>query len=71
MGAISDIEPPEPGLLVFHPDCGGLLLNEPTWCRCEKCGTRVSFRDRWRIIHEFQRPGEWKPLHPDPLRRPT
>lgn len=59
----------EPGLLVFHPDCGGLLLREDErvkWNTCETCGIRVSLFDRKRIINEFIRPGEWKPKYPDP-----
>lgn len=55
----------EPGLLVFHPDCGGMLLLGPAGYYCEQCMTRVSLRDRQRIIHSFIPPGRWKPLYSD------
>jgi hypothetical protein len=54
-------------LLVFHPDCGGMLKRgegEKRQYFCDKCGTRVSVRDRSRIIHHFIRPGTWAPLDP-------
>jgi hypothetical protein len=70
MGSISNIKTgmyrEEPGLLVFHPDCGGMLRLSHVGFYCEECLTRVSQRDRQRIIHEFQRPGAWKPMDPDP-----
>jgi hypothetical protein len=56
--------------LFFHPDCGGVLewinRNQRLYYTCDKCGTRVTSRDQQRIIHEFQMPGEWRPLDPDP-----
>jgi hypothetical protein len=56
--------------IVFHPDCGGVLQwvdrSQRRFYTCDKCETRVTSRDQQRIIHEFQRPGEWRPLDPDP-----
>jgi hypothetical protein len=60
-------------LVVFHPDCGGLLQwvnRSERFYTCDKCDTRVSSRDQQRIIHEFQMPGEWQPLAPDPKHPP-
>lgn len=64
---------PQPGVLVFHPDCGGELLvanKGEKFFTCQKCETRVSARDRERIIGDFQRPGRWLPMDPDPLHPP-
>lgn len=77
MGTVTEIrnrrDPrlPAPGLLVFHPDCGGMLKfaypGAPFYW-CDKCFTEVGLRDRQRIIRQFQRPGAWVPLDPDPAR---